>query len=105
MNVEILASKAKISQLAAIQETPILSPIRLKIRNIPYLPSFNKTPAKIIDPEVLASTWALGSQKWPPKIGILIKKGSISTPVKICPVFISDLVQNTKSGIFRMMSK
>lgn len=32
-------------------------------RRSPYLPSFNKTPARIIDPATGASTWALGSHK------------------------------------------
>lgn len=45
------------------------------MRKAPYLPNFNKRPAKIIDPLVLASTWALGSQKWIPNTGILTKKG------------------------------
>ena len=30
-------------------------------RTKPYPPSFNKTPAKIIDPPTGASTWALGN--------------------------------------------
>jgi hypothetical protein len=29
----------------------------------PYPPNFNNTPAKIIEPETGASTWALGSHK------------------------------------------
>jgi hypothetical protein len=32
-------------------------------RNTPYLPNFRRIPAKIIDPLVLASTWAFGNQK------------------------------------------
>lgn len=44
-------------------------------RSAPYLPSFNRSPARIIEPLVLASTWALGNQKWSPMIGILTKKG------------------------------
>lgn len=35
-----------------------------EIRNSPYLPNFNKIPARIIDPATGASTWALGSHKW-----------------------------------------
>jgi len=46
-------------------------------RRAPYLPNFNKRPAKIIEPLVLASTWALGSQKCNPMTGIFTKKGII----------------------------
>ena len=38
--------------------------IILCIHKSPYLPSFSKTAAKIIDPASGASTWALGSHKW-----------------------------------------
>jgi hypothetical protein len=44
-------------------------------RSAPYLPSFSRSPARIIEPLVLASTWAFGNQKWSPIIGILTKKG------------------------------
>lgn len=44
-----------------------------RILIIPYPPSFNRIPAKIIDPETGASTWALGSHEWTKNIGILIK--------------------------------
>jgi hypothetical protein len=33
-------------------------------RNRPYLPSFSRMPARIIDPATGASTWALGSHRW-----------------------------------------
>lgn len=33
-------------------------------RNNPYLPSLRRIPARIIEPETGASTWALGSHKW-----------------------------------------
>lgn len=33
------------------------------IRIIPYPPSFSKTAARIIEPAIGASTWALGSQR------------------------------------------
>lgn len=48
-----------------------------KTRNNPYPPNFNKTPAKIIEPETGASTWALGNHKWTKNIGILTKKAKI----------------------------
>ncbi len=32
-------------------------------RRSPYLPSFRRTAARIIDPATGASTWALGSQR------------------------------------------
>lgn len=34
------------------------------VRNIPYPPSFRRMAARIIDPAMGASTWALGSHKW-----------------------------------------
>jgi len=49
--------------------------IKEEIRAAPYLPNFNKSPARIIEPEVLASTWAFGSQKWSPNTGIFTRKG------------------------------
>lgn len=41
----------------------------------PKPPSFNISPAKIIEPLVLASTCALGNQKWIPKTGSFTKNG------------------------------
>ena len=38
----------------------------------PYPPNFNKTPAKIIEPAVGASTCASGSHVWNGHMGILI---------------------------------
>jgi len=35
-------------------------------RNRPIPPSFNRIPARIIDPYTGASTWAKGSQRWAP---------------------------------------
>lgn len=43
-------------------------------RKRPTPPSFKRTPAKIIDPKVGASTWAIGNQKWSPYIGSLTEK-------------------------------
>jgi len=48
------------------------------IRINPYPPNFNKTPAKIIDPETGASTWALGSHKWKKYTGNFTKKAKIN---------------------------
>lgn len=39
------------------------------IRIMPYPPSFSKMAAKIIDPAIGASTWALGSHRWVENIG------------------------------------
>lgn len=36
------------------------------IRIMPYPPSFSRTAARIIDPAIGASTWALGSQRCKP---------------------------------------
>src|SRR5215470_5091858 len=40
----------------------------------PYVPIFRRTPARITDPAVGASTWASGSQVWKGNIGTLIAK-------------------------------
>lgn len=53
-----------------------------KIRINPYPPSFNKTPAKIIEPATGASTCALGNQKWTRNIGNFTKN-VIKPPYKI----------------------
>jgi hypothetical protein len=55
----------------------LLQLINLFKRKRPYPPSFNKIPAKIIEPETGASTCALGNHKWKKKIGNLTKKASI----------------------------
>ena len=49
-------------------------------RNMPYPPSFKSTPAKIMDPETGASTWALGSHMWTPNTGNFTKNAN--TPEK-----------------------
>ena len=38
----------------------------------PYVPIFSRTPARMTDPAVGASTWASGSQVWNGNIGTLI---------------------------------
>ena len=49
----------------------------------PYPPSFNKIPARIIEPATGASTWALGSHKWVTYSGIFTKKAIvIASPSK-----------------------
>ena len=40
----------------------------------PHPPIFNSTPAKIIEPKVGASTWAIGNQEWSPKTGSFTAK-------------------------------
>src|SRR5208282_2701711 len=40
----------------------------------PYVPIFSRTPARITEPAVGASTWASGSQVWKGNIGTLIAK-------------------------------
>lgn len=47
------------------------------MRRRPYLPNFRSTPARIIDPATGASTWALGSHRCTPYIGILTMKAAI----------------------------
>src|SRR3974377_50533 len=43
-------------------------------RRKPYVPIFSRTPARITEPAVGASTWASGSQVWNGNIGTLIAK-------------------------------
>src|SRR5437879_13672806 len=43
-------------------------------RTNPYVPIFSKTPARMTDPAVGASTCASGSQVWNGNIGTLIAK-------------------------------
>lgn len=43
----------------------------VEIRIIPYPPSLSRIAARIIDPAMGASTWALGSHRWTPYRGIL----------------------------------
>src|SRR5713226_3726258 len=40
----------------------------------PYVPIFSRTPARITEPAVGASTWASGSQVWKGNIGTLMAK-------------------------------
>ena len=44
---------------------------------MPYLPNFNKIPAKTIEPATGASTWALGNQRWVKNIGVFTRKAAI----------------------------
>src|SRR5438876_10907289 len=43
-------------------------------RTKPYVPIFRRTPARITEPAVGASTWAAGSQVWNGNIGTLMAK-------------------------------
>src|SRR5512140_1343203 len=43
-------------------------------RTKPYVPILRRTPARITEPAVGASTWASGSQVWKGNIGTLIAK-------------------------------
>lgn len=50
---------------------------------MPYPPSFSRTAAKIIDPAMGASTWALGSHRWTPYKGILTMKAMMQANHRI----------------------
>src|SRR5882757_9122075 len=43
-------------------------------RTNPYVPIFRRTPARITEPAVGASTWASGNQVWNGNIGTLMAK-------------------------------
>jgi len=53
------------------------------IRINPYPPSFSKTAARIIDPAIGASTWALGNHKCVENIGNFTKNPRIRNSHKI----------------------
>lgn len=50
---------------------------------MPYPPSFSRTAAKIMDPAMGASTWALGSHRWTPYKGILTMKAMMQANHRI----------------------
>src|SRR5579859_8005755 len=43
-------------------------------RNIPYVPIFKSTPARMTEPATGASTWASGSQVWNGNMGTFMAK-------------------------------
>lgn len=45
-----------------VKDLFIIRKNEVSIRIIPYPPNFNRIPARIIDPAIGASTWALGNQ-------------------------------------------
>lgn len=47
----------------------------------PYTPNFSSTPARIMEPAIGASTWALGSQRCIRNIGSLAKNAAINDNV------------------------
>ena len=71
-------------------------PVKKKwIRIIPYPPNFKRIPAKIIDPETGASTWALGSHKWTRNIGNFTRN-AINIDILYSQKFLIDLFTITK---------
>src|SRR5580658_625261 len=73
----------------ATMERPIIQPRTVTLRNVagldstrgkngsekrtkPYVPIFKRTPARMTEPAVGASTWASGSQVWKGNIGTLM---------------------------------
>ena len=73
------------TKLKATQTPPNLKPNLNntgKTRRRSYPPNFNKTPAKIIQAETGASTWALVSHKLTINIDILPQKGKNHTNIK-----------------------
>lgn len=74
------------------------------IRRSPYLPNFNKMPAKIIDPATGASTWALGSHKCTRNRGIFTIKAIIVINHQNFIVFegssISNIWENINKDLF-----
>jgi len=54
----------------------------------PYPPSFSRMAAKIIEPAIGASTWALGSHKWVENIGSFTINPVTSINQKNCRIYI-----------------
>lgn len=50
---------------------------------MPYPPSLSRIAARIIDPAMGASTWALGSHRWTPYRGILTIKAVMQASHRI----------------------
>lgn len=88
-----IAPKNQTKEVSLIEKNLILA----RMRNIPYPPSLSKRPAKIIDPLVLASTWAFGNQKWTPKTGSFTKKGEINIKPSLIPTNGEDSSQKIPS--------
>lgn len=53
------------------------------IRMIPYPPSFSRIAARIIDPAIGASTWALGNQRWIRYKGSFTENARISIKARV----------------------
>lgn len=53
------------------------------MRKMPYPPSFKSTAARTIEPAIGASTWAFGSHRWVPYIGILTRNAVIQASHRI----------------------
>ncbi len=49
-------------------------------RRKPYVPIFSRTPARMTEPAVGASTWASGSQVWNGNIGTLMANARKNAP-------------------------
>lgn len=67
-----------------------------EIRRSPYLPSFRRIPARIIEPATGASTWAFGSHRWVRYRGVFTKNAMIVSSHQICFVLWSK--GNTQEG-------
>ena len=90
-------TKARESDFKETEENKVISRIS------PYPPNFSKMAARIIDPATGASTWAFGSHKWNPYIGIFTKKATIDSAHHIVSDFMDFLVAHKSSilGIAR----
>lgn len=67
-------SNEKILSILRYLDTSNKNPIRI----IPYPPNFSKIPAKIMEPDTGASTWAFGSHWWTKNIGNFTRKAVIN---------------------------
>lgn len=70
------------------------------ITQIPYLPSFNKIAAKIIEPITGASTCALGNHTWAPNIGNFTTKA-----IRLIKIKINEIDENLIQEFIWIISK
>lgn len=55
----------------------------IEIRIMPYPPNFKRMAARIMEPAIGASTCALGSHRWTPYNGILMRNASMHASHKM----------------------
>jgi hypothetical protein len=60
--------------IRGVKKTEAKGKSGIENRRNPYVPNFNRMPAKITDPAVGASTWASGNHMWTGSMGTFTAK-------------------------------